>query len=573
MKIDNMKRIFIYIIGLASIVHLSGCLDDKNDYNYRVINKLDGEIKNMDGNYSLASEEELTLAPVFSLTIDKENPDVSYEWLLDGKLLAEETGSSCTFQFERSGRYEITFSIVDNKTGVKFSKGCIVTVRSPFTRGWLVLSEGSNQESKLSFVGARTLKTPIKVIDSYTGQLVDAMRDSLVYGDQVIRDMLPGLGKHPIGLALNAGYASRYREVYDISDEVIVMQDRWAELNGKTLERSVYTDEEFKGDFPEAGFKPVSIAMTYSSKAMLNEDGYIYWANNSFADDFHACAYISDPLSNGQKFTGVYPSYKVNRDHAAIPACTGDNKIVGLMDAAAPKDYSNSALSESTINSNMYEVKLSNGDEDTRFRLGNKKIVTMMPASCYKDWTVANPGWVALLKEGTAYKLFYFMWKITSSLNPGVTVINDQCFEYSLPQLTGYTDMAVFNNKQYAVIANGADLWYFQYGTDKVATIMKLHTFNQPIKSLAANDVNYNISNQWAFNGQLGVALEDGSFWIYEVLQQKTTSNNSELATGASINQLFPDPKSEGPMDNKFGNVVDIIYKYGNVVDFMSFKH
>lgn len=570
-----MKKVFVYIISLASIVHLSGCLDDKNDYNYSVINKLDGEIKNMDKTYNLASEEKLTIAPVFSLTIDKENPDVSYEWLLDGKLLVEETGSSCTFQFERSGRYEVTFSIVDNKTGVKFSKGCIIAVRSPFTRGWLVLSEGFNQESKLSFVGAHTLKTPIKVLDYYTGQLVDGIRDSLVYGDQVIRDLSPGLGKHPIGLALNAGYASSYREVHDISDEVIVMQDRWAELNGKTLERSVYTDEEFRGDFPEAGFKPVSIAMTYSSKAMLNEDGYIYWATNSFADDFHACAYISVPLSNSQKFTGVYPSYKVNTNHAAIPACTDDNKIVGLMDAASAVNYPKSALSESTLNSNMYAVKLVNGDEDTRFSLGNKKIVTMMPASCGVEASTDRPGWVALLKEGTSYKLFYFMWQIsTSSRNPGVTVRNDQCFEYSLPQLTGYTDMAVFNNKQYVVIAHGADLWYFQYGAGEGATMKKLHTFNQPIKALATNDVNRDRYGQREFNGQLGVALEDGSFWIYEVLQQKTTSkDNSELATGASINQLFPDPKSEGPMDNKFENVVDIIYKYGNVVDFISFEH
>lgn len=314
--------------------------------------------------------------------------------------------------------------------------------------------------------------------------------------------------------------------------------------------------------------------MTYSSKAMLNADGYIYWAHNSFADDFHACAYISDPLSNGQKFTGVYPSYKVNRYHAAIPACTGENKIVGLLDTATALDYPKSALSESTLNSNMYEVKLSNGDEDTRFSLGNKKIVTMMPASCHKEWSTDRPGWVALLKEGSTYKLFYFMWQIsTSSRNPGITVRDDQCFEYSLPQLTGYTDMAVFNNKQYAVIANGTDLWYFQYGIGEAATMMKLHTFDQPIKALAANDVQRYSPNQWAFNGQLGVALEDGSFWIYEVLQQKNTSNNSELVTGASINQLFPDPKSEELVDNKFGKMVDIIYKYGNVADFLSFEH
>ena len=38
-----------------------------------------------------------------------------------------------------------------------------------------------------------------------------------------------------------------YNSEYGISvyDELVVKQDRWVELNGNTLEREVYTDEEF----------------------------------------------------------------------------------------------------------------------------------------------------------------------------------------------------------------------------------------------------------------------------------------------------------------------------------------
>ena len=68
-------------------------------------------------------------------------------------------------------------------------------------------------------------------------------RDSLVY-DQVVEKVSDGLGSNPVGLFLNAGYLGPYGEVFETSDEVGVMQDRWVELNGSTLERSVYTEEE-----------------------------------------------------------------------------------------------------------------------------------------------------------------------------------------------------------------------------------------------------------------------------------------------------------------------------------------
>lgn len=564
-----MKKIIVYIVALASIVGLASCLDDENDYNYNDVNELVGEIKNISTVYNIASGEELTITPTFKFTLDKENPDVSYEWLLNGKVIQGETGPSCTFSFERSGSHEVTYSVIDNKSGVKFSKSTRIMVRSPFSRGWLILSEGDSNESTLSFVGGSTVKYTIQVIDDDDGKLKDVTRDSLVYGHQIIRNVLPGLGSHPTGLALNGGFVSGYGEVHEISDEVMVMQDRWVELNGTTLERSVYTEEEFRGDLPEAGFAPLAAVMTYSAKALLNKDGYIYWANNRFANDFHACAYISVPINNGQKFTGLYPSYKVNPQMLAFPACTAENKIVGLMDAASTTTIENPLIPESSMSGNVCEVTTSSGDPDTRFHLGDKQILSMMPAACRKDWTVDKPSWLALLKDATTYKILFFTWE--TKKNGTIQVKNNMCFEIDLPGLTGYTDMAVFNNKQYVVIANGAELWYLQYGIGVQATMKRLHTFAQPIKSLGANDA---AEGGWPVqpdhNGQLGVVLEDGTFWIYEVWQKKNSAN---LCTEASINQLFPDPKAEGPIDNKFGKVVDMLYKYGNIKDFLDFDY
>ena len=108
-----MKKILTYILVGAAMVGFSGCLDDDNNYNYSEVNALVGkEITGMKAEYLLAFEEEVTITPTFEFTIDKEKPDVSYEWRLDGVLLPEETGPSCTFSFERGGVHEVTYTAV-----------------------------------------------------------------------------------------------------------------------------------------------------------------------------------------------------------------------------------------------------------------------------------------------------------------------------------------------------------------------------------------------------------------------------------------------------------------------------
>ena len=63
------------------------------------------------------------------------------------------------------------------------------------------------------------------------------------------------------------------------------------------------------------------------------------------------------------------------------------------------------------------------------------------------------------------------------------------------------------------------------------------------------------------------LALEDGTFYIYEVLEK------SEKREKVTINQLFPDPKAEQPVNNKFDKIVDVIYKYGSVAEFNTFVY
>ena len=86
-----MKRILLYTVLFLLLCCISSCLDDKNDFNYRQINELNGSIENMNGWYTVSVEEDLYLKPTFKFTIDSIHPDVSYEWYLDGELLDVKT--------------------------------------------------------------------------------------------------------------------------------------------------------------------------------------------------------------------------------------------------------------------------------------------------------------------------------------------------------------------------------------------------------------------------------------------------------------------------------------------------
>lgn len=59
-----------------------------------------------------------------------------------------------------------------------------------------------------------------------------------------------------------------------------------------------------------------------------------------------------------------------------------------------------------------------------------------------------------------------------------------------------------------------------------------------------------------------GIALEDGSFFIYGV--EEKNKQESGLVNDVKIKQLYPNEESEKEGDNNFGKIVDVLYKIGN---------
>jgi len=343
-----MKKIALYAIAVAFVGLLAGCLDDDNNYNYKPVNDIQGGSYNFENfayEYSIFSGQELKLEPTFKFTIDSIRPDVSYEWYVNHQLLPEETGPTYTFKSDKSGTYEVTFAVQDNKSGVKFAKSTSVKVRS-------------------------------------------------------------------VGLMDNLGDMDYYNEYgIEVYDEPVVKQDIWAELNGNTLEREVYTYQEFGDDSQvPAGFSPVEAAMTYSAKAVRDKNGLIYWENKGDVTDFHAGFYTPVGLNNNTVFSRLFEAYKFNSNYMNVflALTKEDNSLVGILDMGYANGGTAITENSSYASGNMFSI----AEEETN-HLSNieKEVVDALPApyDSYNDITGAAACWVTLLKDdANRYDLWSF---------------------------------------------------------------------------------------------------------------------------------------------------------------------
>lgn len=568
-----MKKLGIYVMMAIFVGCASSCLDDNNNYNYKEINDIQGgsfNIESINAEYNLVEGDELVLAPTFKFTIDSIAPDVSYEWYIDKKLQVGETGATYTFKADKCGVYQVTFSVIDNKSGVRFGKSTFIKVMSIFQRGWTILSNEGGR-SVLHFIVPTTQRYQV----TYKGETFN--RDSVVY-HIVKRDVVPNLGSNPKGLMSNIGYID-YNHEFAMStyDELVVKQDRWVELNGNTLEREVYTDEEFRGDIP-ADFSPIEAAMTYSSKALLDKNGLIYWERKADVADFHAGTYLSVGLNNETRFSRLFQAYKFNYYNTImmLALTKEDNSLVGILDAGS-EGYNTSAINEmsSSEDGNMYNITDPTGED--HFSNIQKTVVDALPSPFEErnDFTSAYPYWTVLLKDEarSTYELRYFGLEANSR---SVSCMEGQYYEASLGAINDYRGMANFGNKRFVVIASGNQLYYYQYGWDAYGDVEyrgELMSLGEPlpaaVKTLSGMDMTNNLRAQkYSYDGQLGVALEDGSFYIYSVVEKKL---NDGTCTAVSLKQQFPNETTSEENKN-FGKVVDVLYKLGSGDDYMSFQ-
>lgn len=566
-----MKKIFLYACLLATMGCAVSCIDDDNNYNYGQVNEIEGgssNFKDINSKYNVAVGQEVTITPTFKFTIDKENPDVSFEWTLDGQKIEGANQQSHTFSFDKSGSHEVSFYVIDNKTGLKYGVSTTIKVMAAYQRGWVLLSKGEDGRAILNFI------TPSSIKYTTTFEGKEFSRDSIVYKSATL-DLNRNLGKNPTGMFLCVGNADYYGDFgIEEFDEVIIKGDQWEELNGNTLEHETYTLEEFGDDLPE-GFKPAEGTYTYSLKALRSEDNYIYCNVKTDAADFHIGNFISMPLNNSMKFKRLFSGYKYGVNFNTLLALSEDNSLMAIADGGTVPSYGSQAtISEYSRykTGNVYDVTCEE-DKTVSFKQMKDNIIELLPASDASEYQYSDPWYVALTQDPVSkqYSLMNFM--INASYRSLSFVHAEEYTKRPFGMIGNYKDMTIFPYKHYVIVADGNKLWYCQYGmiaeTDNelLGERILIKTFDHDIVSVKAQDVRVNkYNNKYDYPGQLGVALDNGEFFIFSLNEQKDVEGNCEAV---NMVQVFP---NEFVKDNKFGTIVDVLYKGGQAKNYIMYQ-
>ena len=557
----DMKKIILWIVLVITAGTITSCLDD-NEFNYIEINDLkedeNGEtIQNFDSEYSPFQGEELLLAPTFTFTIDSINPDVSYEWYING-IKTDVTTPTYRFSSDVIGIYEVTFTIVDNKTGVKFSANTRINVQSAYAKGWMILSEGADGSSQLSFV-------KMKIATNENGN------DSIYYVGED-HDFVPGLGSGPQKLLENFNYVDYYNfgNSVVLNDEVIVMQkNKWVELNGNSFTREIYTEEEFMDGMP-ANCEPENAVMTYTSKCIRDKEGRLYFNTKAAINDFHAGKYMSDPLFGGQLFKEIYATNKATSKAKYFLALTkDDNSLVGIVDdgqANSTSEPYDPTMNMSSNRQNGNQVPITETDaSNPQFKNISYNIINIFPHVIGESKPC---NWVAILEKGGQYWFRDFTLELAYG-NEKINIKADNMKVVSSSMFTNYKDAVAFPHKKFMMIANGNQLWYCPFEAGSNGTGLKLKDFPSEIASISYKDIaKYPYSgSKPEYNGHIGIGLTTGEFYIYEVIEEK---DKNKVPTGiATLKQLYP---NENTVDSNFGKIIDVVYKFGTLSNTISYN-
>ena len=259
----------------------AGCIKDNSTSGESMISKVklpadDTRVVNVG--------EEAVIDPLIEWNGENES-DYTFRWVLNGHEDIS-TEKVLRYVFKDTGANYLNLFVTNKRTGISANQEYLVTVSRPFFLGWLILSKGASDESKLSFV---KMDTHEFYPDIYAS----------LYPDKP-------LSAKPAGLA-TLGLSA--------TDQICVMHEGgdWEMLSGDNFSNISSLKEEFiGGDYPE-GFEPAKIYFSQRGEDfVIGKNGVIY-------DRMTVSPTATTYIPNSYQFNTVPYTYKGYDNPAMYP--------------------------------------------------------------------------------------------------------------------------------------------------------------------------------------------------------------------------------------------------------------
>lgn len=523
-----MKNILLALICFS----LFGCIKDDGHYDYQPMRKLD--VENISLSIPLAEGEQIVLTPKVIKKYDKTKTpieNVKFEWSINHKVVSNEP--SYTFVAKEIGEFQGMLRMTDPLTQSISCYTFTITVKTKYASGLLILSE-ENGKSQLSFIRSKWLYDKVDTV-IYDGEWKN------IYATENGGEELKGL---PVSLNEHG--------VYDLHNtifgEITIMTREGGkvyvqELNGETLKRETYIEQEFDGGVVPENFKPVETLQTCYDSFILDESGCVYIRRSATNEAFHT-GYFSHKITlwNGQQFSKLMFA-KYNSINAILALekdqQTGEQNFVGIM-SGYMNDKKNLRRLTLYAADNSVDINDFNGIKD----------------ECISsDWCRAINGRGQSYQSGMSvlfkslvgdYILHYFVLEEAEESSIGVSksVKINLTKEKGMSKVNGMCSNKLRN---YTYIWDDNTIYALDNTSNRLSAqdIRTVKTFTKKIVAVADQSIQ---SRRNKYPTALAVAFEDGTVEIWELEREEPYKFRKKLYAS----------------ENSFGNIKAMLVKAGS---------
>lgn len=469
---------------------MCGCIDDTGNYDYKELRKL--EVTNYPYRVVLSPGESHTYAPRLMTKDSTLIETAEYEWLVNNEVVSNQ--KAFTFTATKVGEFEILVRIIDPLTNASYLSETSVTVKSIYESGFLILSENGGN-SELSMIRAKRILGDRKL----------GTKDTMIYDGEYANIYQTVMDGEKI-----AGKPYRIREHWANDDynsvmgEITVMSEengkyRAIELNGETMKRETYIEQEFQFNVLPSPFNPKEIIHTVWDSFILNEDEYIYPRRSAQGTAYHTGYFSADvKYLNGRKYSDLLFTYYPTLD--AILALEYDSE--------GKRNYVGIQISYYSDRKNLIRLPFVLSDENAAYFTD---IQGKLLFSDYRFSGDADGAMSVILYRDGAYYLHHFGANVFT--NQSLEIVENQLL--NLTQLQGINQligMCTTKKYNYTYYCDEHTLYFCEGEYNDYGTVTSFP--DRKIVSLAEQSNSSQSSN---IRAHLAIAFDDGSLEIYEL--------------------------------------------------------
>lgn len=499
-----------HLIYIALFFLFMGCYEDKGNYDYTPVNRLEIEKFSRANTYYFG--DTLRIVPDFTFSIDSTEKHLSYEWTVLGN--RKLTTRNLEWPIDTVGAGYLVLRVKDEETGIVAVQEKYIELKSEYeTDGFMILSRGENNESILSYIRQSSNE---KYYAWGEGTETNYYKYDDFYNIYEKINQAP-LGKSPVRIMQH--FLGKYGKTTG-SFWVLQKDPDCVDVSGVTFEKDVTLRSQFEPEVP-SDFQAYDMVDMYWSTFIIGKDGKMYARKKVTDELFNTGSFLADPVvfeENG-KVTEIRGDGVIHHRNSIGYTMLYEKNLKRFLLLIDRSQKEACKVEAPDAPAKVYQPS-------DAARMDNLGEMEMLHCGAYKVKASNTMGFYAILRDpaGVFYAYDILMGNASSyNENPvAVKSVRQSVLPDATQQIlqdifsgnnrvicnTGYTDITANALKpclSYVLISKNNELWLLDR---KTGIIVLYDTFDVDITAIDTE--NY---NAWI----AGIGLSNGYFYVEEI--------------------------------------------------------